>query len=262
MPLNWMDVSDLSFNTVLLLEQVQLSWLPGWMPEPEMAVALQANPVVAWYMRHKCPSIAGWVDRMLAAPPGGAPDPAEVRRAEVAVLQSMMDLVVYAVDPAIYDAQPFLGWDSEELLSITSFAGKVVIDVGAGTGRLALTVADRAQAVFAVEPVANLRAYLMRKVRAQGWRNVYVLDGLITQIPFPEGTADVTMGGHVFGDNPEAEFREMRRVTKQGGMIILCPGNPDKDNDTHNFLLAQGFAWARFEEPGDGWKRKYWHRVV
>ena len=60
MPLNWMDVSDLSFNTVLLLEQVQLSWLPGWMPEPEMAVALQANPVVAWYMRHKCPSIAGW----------------------------------------------------------------------------------------------------------------------------------------------------------------------------------------------------------
>ncbi len=35
MPREWMDVSQLSFNTLLLLEQVQLSWLPGWLPEKE-----------------------------------------------------------------------------------------------------------------------------------------------------------------------------------------------------------------------------------
>ena len=29
MPRDWMDVSHLSFNSLLLLEQVQLSWLPG-----------------------------------------------------------------------------------------------------------------------------------------------------------------------------------------------------------------------------------------
>ena len=46
MPRKWMDVSPLSFNTLLLLEQVQLSWLPGWLPEDKLAIALQANPAV------------------------------------------------------------------------------------------------------------------------------------------------------------------------------------------------------------------------
>jgi hypothetical protein len=44
MPVNWMDVTSLSFNNLLLLERVQLSWFPGWLPEPELAIALRANP--------------------------------------------------------------------------------------------------------------------------------------------------------------------------------------------------------------------------
>ena len=259
MPLDWMDVSGLSFNTVLLLEQVQLSWLPGWLPERELAVALRANPAVEWFMRNKCPPISGWLDRVMAALPAGElRDPAETRRAEIAVLATMTDLVVYAVDPAVYDVQPFLGWDSQELLSLADFGGKTVIDVGAGTGRLALAVAGEARTVFAVEPVANLRAYLRQKARARGWHHVYPLDGLITDIPLPDATADVTMGGHVFGEDPDAEYRELCRVTRPGGMIILCPGNGDRDDEVHGFLAAHGFAWSRFEEPGDGVKRKYW----
>jgi hypothetical protein len=50
----------------------------------------------------------------------------------------------------------------------------------------------------------------------------------------------------------------MARVTKPGGMVILCPGNNDRDNEAHDFLTSRGFAWSRFEEPGDGMKRKYW----
>ena len=33
MSADWMDVSSLPFNTLLLLERVQLSWFPGWVPE-------------------------------------------------------------------------------------------------------------------------------------------------------------------------------------------------------------------------------------
>ena len=29
-------------------------------------------------------------------------------------------------------------------------------------------------------------------------------------------------------------------------------------DDRHRFLVEQGFAWGRFEEPRDGWKRTYW----
>jgi len=257
-----MDVTSLSFNTLLLLERVQLSWLPGWLPETDLAIALRANPVVEWYLRHKCPQLNQWlVGVMTSVPESPLTDAAEIRQAEVAVLEALTDLLVYVADPSIYDAQPFLGWDSNELMSLVDFTGKTVIDVGAGTGRLALLAAEVADAVFAVEPVANLRYYLKTKAQRRGLSNVYPVDGLITDIPFPDQFADVTMGGHVFGDHPEQEYQEMARVTKPGGMVILCPGNDDRDNDVHHFLVSKGFHWSRFEEPGDGTKRKYWKGI-
>jgi SAM-dependent methyltransferase len=257
-----MDVSNISFNALLLLEQVQLSWLPGWLPEKELKIALKANPAVEWYLRHKCPPLNEWLDHLKSIDQDIHDySPAEIRQAEVAILASMTDLIVYAVDPSVYDAQPFLNWDSMELLSLADFTGKTVIDVGAGTGRLSLAVAEFAQSVFAVEPVTNLRKYLKQKAQARNLKNVYSVDGLITDMPFPCEFADITMAGHVFGEYLDLEYNELARVTKTGGMIILCPGNNDKDNDAHQFLVSHGFEWSRFEEPRDGLKRKYWKRI-
>jgi SAM-dependent methyltransferase len=259
MPLEWMDVSGISFNALLLLERVQLGWLSGWgLPEPELNAALRANPAVEWYLRHKCPALRAWLDRVLAAPPA----PIDPRAAERAVLERMVDLLVYALDPAVYDAQPFLNWDSAELTGLTAWAGKTVLDIGAGTGRLALAAAQAgAHTVFAVEPVANLRAYLQEKAQKLNLSGVYAVDGLITAIPFPDGFADVTMGGHVFGDEPEREAAELERVTRPGGMVILCPANNDQDNEIHAFLTRRGYQWGRYEEPRDGMKRKYWRQI-
>lgn len=257
MPVAWMDVSELSFNSLLLLERVQISWFPGWVPEESVAIALGANPTVEWYLRHKCPEISEWLDGAMAKAHGTA-SPDEIRSAELDIMRRINDLLVYVVDPAIYDSQPFFGWDSGELTSLVDFTGKTVLDIGAGTGRLTFVAAEEAKAVFAVEPVANLRHCIRMKALDKGCANVYPVDGLVTEIPFPDGFADVVMGGHVFGDEPEKEYSELARVTKPGGMIILCPGNRDEDNDRHRFLVSNGFLWARFEEPVDGMMRKYW----
>ena len=262
MSVNWIDVNQLSFNNLLLLERVQLSWFPNWLPERALGIALQGNPAVAWFMRHKCPEIRSWLDGVLAAVAGDQPDPAELRAAELAVMARLNDLLTYAVDPAVYDAQAFTTWDDRILTGRVEFAGRTVLDVGAGTGRLALVAAAAgAQVVWAVEPVANLRHYMREKARARGLANFYAVDGLIEDIPFPDETADVTLGGHVFGDDPPAEFAELRRVTRPGGMIVLCPGNTDQDDERHDFLLTQGCEWSRFEEPGYGIVRLYWLRV-
>ena len=69
------------------------------------------------------------------------------------------------------------------------------------------------------------------------------------------------MGGHVFGDHPEAEYAEMKRVTRPGGMLILCPGSSLSENKAHDFLISQGFNVSHFEEPTEGMKRKYWKLV-
>jgi SAM-dependent methyltransferase len=259
MPVNWIDITNLSFNNLLLMESVQLSWFPGWLPEKELAIALEANPTVDWYLRHKCPEIIPWLDQLASNHPLPVSLPIEqVRQAELKILATINDLLVYAIDPSIYDAQPFLGWDSNELRSMVDFDNKVVIDIGSGTGRLAFIAAKQAQVVFAVEPVANLRRFIQQKAIKQHQHNIYPVDGLITNVPFPPGFADVTMCGHVFGDHPEAEYAEMSRVTRIGGNHILCPGTSLSETRAHDYLVSQGFNWAVFEEPQDGLKRKYW----
>lgn len=69
MPPNWIDVTELDFNALLLLEREQLGWLPTWRWQSPgaLSIALQANPCVAWSFRHKNPSIAPWVDGLLAS---------------------------------------------------------------------------------------------------------------------------------------------------------------------------------------------------
>ena len=149
MPVNWIDVSDLSFNALLLLERVQLGWLPGWLDEERLAVALRANPHVEWFMRHKNPALDDWLDRVMAQTAAGDPE-AEVRvelyrQAEIHILRQLNDLLVYALDPALYDAQPFLTWDDAELTEVVRFEGKRVLNVGTSTGRLAFVAAPRAE---------------------------------------------------------------------------------------------------------------------
>jgi hypothetical protein len=143
MSVNWINVDNLSFNSILLLERCQLSWFPGWVPESDLAISLKGNPHIEWFIRHKCPELNDWLDKAIADL--GTNDHCSVesvRKAEVSVLKTINDLIVYVVDPTIYDSQPFLGWDSKELTSITDFKSKIVLDIGAGTGRLALIFSE------------------------------------------------------------------------------------------------------------------------
>ena len=75
----------------------------------------------------------------------------------------------------------------------------------------------------------------------------------------------MTVSGHVVGDDIASETAEMERITRLGGMTILCPGNSDVDNDIHKQFLELGYSWSRFLEPGkdfgSGYKRKYWKTI-
>ncbi|MEE4193954.1 MAG: class I SAM-dependent methyltransferase [Anaerolineae bacterium] len=261
MSVNWLDVTPLSFNTLLLLERVQIGWLPGWPPEKEMAIALHANPVVRWYLIHKNPDIRDWV-RRICDENSPSQDPTATRIAEEAVMRSLNDLLTYAVDPDIYAQQEFLTYADDELLEITDFKHKVVLDIGAGTGRLTFVAAKAgAKAIFAVEPVENLRRYILKEAEKLGLSNVYAVDGIITCIPFYDGFADVVMGGHVFGDFMEEEYVECVRVTKPGGMVIYHPGSTLRQVEAHEFLTRKGFDSKEFLEPPELIVRKYWKTI-
>jgi len=260
--LNWMDVSDLSFNALLLLEKMQLDYLDKLdFPEKDFVIALDNNPAVEWYIRNQVERLGNWLDELKMNNQYENVDKKRIREAEIEVMENMNDWLVYVVDPEEYDNQSFLEWDSDELRDIVDFENKTVIDLGAGTGRLTFVAAEKAKSVFAVEPIANLRDYIKNKASELEYDNIYTTDGLMEEIPFPDDFAEVITGGHVFGDYFDREYNELIRVIKDGGKIILCPGNNDVDNDRHKYLVDKGFNWSSFMEPGDGMKRKYWKRV-
>ncbi len=255
---DWIDVEELPFETLLLLEDPHLRWLPRDWPGNELGVALRAHRSVRDFLRVRARGGGAWIEALVDRAP--EVDAEALRRCEVAVMARIADWLVYVARPEAYDAQPFLRWDDGELLRLVDPHGKTIVDVGSGTGRLVEPLIADAAAVVAVEPIANLRRYLKTKFSTYA-RKLFVVDGLVTDVPLPAGTADVTVAGHVFGDEPEREIAELERVTRPGGMVILCPGTNDVDGDGHRVLVEAGYAWSTFEEPGDGHKRKYWRTV-
>jgi SAM-dependent methyltransferase len=174
-------------------------------------------------------------------------------------MKKICDWIVYVYCPGEYDKQPFLKWDNSELLDLADYRGKIVADIGSGTGRLLEPVAEMAKTVFAVEPIRRLREFMKSKF-TEYKHKFFILDGLITDIPLPADSCDILLSGHVYGDCPEDELNEMERVVKPGGMVILCPGNSNADNDAHETLAKRSYQWSIFHEPVDGAKRKYWKR--
>lgn len=254
----WIDVSELSFNSLILLEDSHLQWFPRDWPDNELGIALRHNRSVYDYFCMRLGKDSQWLEARVDQAADSDGDTA--RSCEIAVMKRICDWIVYVCCPEEYEKQPFLKWSNRELLSLTDFKGKTIADIGSGTGRLLEPVAASAGTIYAVEPIKNLREFLKTKF-SEHKREFFALDGLITDIPLPSNTCDVLLSGHVYGDSPADELCEIERVTKPGGMVILCPGNLDVDNDAHHTLVSHGYEWSVFHEPVDGAKRKYWKTV-
>ena len=151
-------------------------------------------------------------------------------------------------------------WDSNRLLSMTEFKDKVVLDIGSGTGRLAFAAATTARCVYACEPVDRLREYMHEKQKRLSVKNLYVVDGSIEMLPFPDKMFDIVMSGHVSGDDFEAELREMSRVTRPGGYIIDCPGEDDRNKPEGPVkdLIEYGFRSSHYISKSGGDVYRYW----
>ncbi len=255
--------ASLEIEDLYLLEAFQISYLPGWVPERELAAVLWAYPAIGRFLEKRSHSVAGFLEGVLAEYPP-AKDAEELAAFEDKVVWTLADLLVYSKCPEVYDGLEFHGWDFREVTGTTALDGKVVLDVGAGTGRVALEAAQTARLVFAVEPVGRLRQVIRDKAMGLGLTNLYVVDGFGHQIPFPDSFADVLITSHALGWRLGEELAEMERVVKPGGSIIHCPGTADtpREEEQHQLLIAQPWAYkfARYRQP-DGWKRKYWKQV-
>lgn len=149
-----------------------------------------------------------------------------IRQSELFVMESVEDLVVYCFPEIMDSSCDFIyAWDKSRLFELADFTDKVVVlDLGSGSGRLAFAAAEEAKHVYASEPLNQLRKYLRDKVQEESIQNMTVVDGMASAISYPDDTLDIVMSGHVVGDDPEKELREMTRVVKSGGYLQEYPG--------------------------------------
>jgi len=254
---------SLKVEDLYLLESFQIGYFPGWVPEREFAAILWAYPSIQQFLAKKCPSIIDFIKNVMA---GHRPEADQQELAECSdkLVWTIADLLVYNKCPESYDALEFHNWDFHEVTTITPLYDKVVIDGGAGTGRVALEAAQFARQVFAVEPVSRLRQFIRDKASKAGLSNLFVIDGFLHSIPLPDEFADVLITSHALAWRLEDELREFERVTKKGGFIIHCPGTAEvaAEEYQHSRLISSDwqYEFSRYREP-DGWKRKYWKQL-
>ena len=267
MSLGWIKPEDYSFNSFLLLEEFQIRLAfenSGWKKDKDewcknMGIALVANPVVAWYFKHRCPKCAHIVDELMENAP--ATGSKAHREAEVATLLSLEDFTIHTTPEKMAESCDYIrGWDKERLFSLADFDGKVVLDIGAGSGRLTFAAAEVASMVYAVEPVGTLREFMRNKIAAEGITNVRVTDGFVCNLPYPDEIFDIVMSGHVIGDDLEKELAEKERVCKTGGYLLNVPGDSEFHIGSYKQLTRAG--WEEIHYVGSYGKDVHIHRKV
>ncbi len=254
---------SLEIEDLYLLESFQIGYFRDLVPEKECAAVLHAYPSIRRFLVRKCSDITDYIERVLAQH-SPASDEKELAACIDKIVWTVADLIVYNKCPEAYDSLEFHNWDFREITLITPLEDKVVIDCGAGTGRITLEAARTAGLVYAIEPVGRLRQFIREKAAGSYLKNVYVMDGFLHSIPLPDSFADVLITSHALGWQLQEELWEFERVTKKGGFIIHCPGTakvPPEEHVHHRLISPDwGYEYAEYQE-SDGWKRKYWKQL-
>jgi ubiquinone/menaquinone biosynthesis C-methylase UbiE len=103
--------------------------------------------------------------------------------------------------------------------------GEVVVDLGAGTGLLALALADRVQKVWAVDNSRAMGEYLRVKAESAGLDNVRVVYASVTNIPLVDCVADLVLSNYCLHEMGERDKRcaltEAFRVLRPGGRLVI-----------------------------------------
>jgi ubiquinone/menaquinone biosynthesis C-methylase UbiE len=143
--------------------------------------------------------------------------------------------ILYRDYPEIYDAFARIPKRPDMLEVLNErfgFAGKVIVDVGSGTGLATFQLARWAALVIGVEPQEAMGALALRHAvalhaaNALALANVRFERGDAEHIPLPDGYADVATGITQANGDPRRVCAEMERVVRDGGAVLHCDVAP------------------------------------
>jgi ubiquinone/menaquinone biosynthesis C-methylase UbiE len=158
---------------------------------------------------------------------------------------ALVDILQQAIDPD--------GRISAAIQALAPLEGKILLEVGAGTGDRSLQYARMAKHVYAFEPEPRPFSMLRGRIKSAGLTNVTPLRGNADALELDDQTVDVTYAtwSAILRPGAVAELREVERVTRPGGRIIVV------QNYGHDELSQ---LWSAAEGECEEWPTWYEER--
>lgn len=107
--------------------------------------------------------------------------------------------------------------------------GERVLDVGCGTGVVAITAARAGANVSALDLTPALLEHARANEEIAGVGQIDWTEGDAENLPYPDASFDVVLSqfGHMFAPRPDVAIAEMRRVLKPGGRVAFATWPPE-----------------------------------
>jgi SAM-dependent methyltransferase len=107
--------------------------------------------------------------------------------------------------------------------------GQEVLDVGCGTGVVAITARRQGAKVTGLDLTPELLSRAKDHGGVAGYEDVRWQEGDAEALPYADGQFDVVLSqfGHMFAPRPEVATREMLRVLRPGGTIAFATWPPE-----------------------------------
>lgn len=169
------------------------------------------------------------------------------------------DILDERINPFYFNGSKFLDYFVQKLLPL--WRGRIVLDVGCGTGLQTVQFAPRAKHVIAIDIAGALMGKVREKLKMRGQTNVTLIQASATQIPLQDGSVDfVSAYGDVIGHIPDYEraIAEMARVCRPGGTVTI-----EYDNKWHfGLLFNPGELWNALTTRGTGDLRRWTYEYL
>jgi SAM-dependent methyltransferase len=253
---------DLKVEDLFLLESFQIDYLQSRLPEKEFSAVLFANPNIKSFLKNKHPPIGPYIQK-IQAQYGPAKNENELFEFTDKVIWEIAELLIYNKYPDIYDKRAIVKWEYKDITSVVSLRDKIVIDAGAGTGRVAFKAVKDAEIVFAIEPCASMRNFIRNEAVERKISNLFVIDGFLNKIPLPNNYADVLITSNAVGWKLEEELKEIERVVKPGGYVIHLTCSPNNDDPLKQRITDSNWQYNFSDYKLDGYTiRRYWKEIM